>query len=197
MEESAADRAGPREWPQLSRQQCRRVERRLASLDRRPEVRMTPFAIHRLQVTLQDIDPPIRRVIEVPSDVTLRALHDVLQAAMGWQDYHLWLFEVGDVEYGQPDPDDWMDYGDPDVDLCMVAPRRGEELAYLYGFGDEGRHVIRVLSVIRAEDGVRYPRCIGGSGTCPPEDAGGSAAWMEMLEVLRDPEAEDREGWRS
>jgi hypothetical protein len=42
-----------------------------------------------LQIELCDSDPLIWRQVEVPTSITLKALHDVIQAAMGWLDYHL------------------------------------------------------------------------------------------------------------
>lgn len=61
--------------------------------------------IYRINVTLADIHPPVRRRIEVPGDIKLGRLHRVLQAVMGWQDYHLHQFVVGGVTCGIPDPD--------------------------------------------------------------------------------------------
>ena len=43
-----------------------------------------------LRIDLLDSDPPIWREIEVPVAMTLRQLHTVVQAAMGWEDAHLW-----------------------------------------------------------------------------------------------------------
>ena len=53
--------------------------------------RMTgPDNIAVLRIELEDIEPLIwRRVAELTS-MNLKALHRVIQAAMGWLDYHLW-----------------------------------------------------------------------------------------------------------
>jgi hypothetical protein len=47
------------------------------------------------RVDLLDSDPPIWREIEVPAAMTLKQLHAVVQAAMGWEEAHLWEFAVG------------------------------------------------------------------------------------------------------
>ena len=60
---------------------------------------------YRLYIFLLDIAPPIWRRIELSSEASLAQLHKVLQTAMGWQDYHLHEFEIGDQRYGVPDPD--------------------------------------------------------------------------------------------
>ena len=60
--------------------------------------------ILRLKITLMDCKPPVWREIEAASSVTLAALYDVLQVLMGWEDYHLWSFELGDRRFELPDP---------------------------------------------------------------------------------------------
>ncbi len=54
-----------------------------------------------LKVTLAGVEDPVvwRRVL-VPAAIPLDKLHDVIQGAMGWQNYHLHAFRVGDVAYG-------------------------------------------------------------------------------------------------
>jgi Plasmid pRiA4b ORF-3-like protein len=38
----------------------------------------------------------------VPTSITLNVLHDIIQAVMGWFDYHLWEFTIGKQKYGLP-----------------------------------------------------------------------------------------------
>ena len=59
-----------------------------------------------LSVTLLDTQPPIWRRLLVSASIRLDRLHDVIQAAMGWQDYHLHVFTKGADQYGEPDRDD-------------------------------------------------------------------------------------------
>ena len=58
-----------------------------------------------LTITLDGVRPPIWRRLEVPASNHLGELHSTLNAAMGWADYHLHKFEVGDRTYGVPDLD--------------------------------------------------------------------------------------------
>jgi hypothetical protein len=51
--------------------------------------------VTRLRIELDDTDPPIWRVIEVPAAISLEDLHRIVQAAMGWEDEHLFAFQVG------------------------------------------------------------------------------------------------------
>jgi hypothetical protein len=49
----------------------------------------------------------------VPADLKLAQLHDVLQAAMGWQDCHMHEFSVGQQHFGKPNPEDRLMGMDP------------------------------------------------------------------------------------
>ena len=48
-----------------------------------------------LGIDLIDSDPAIWREIEVPVAMTLKQLHGIIQAAMDWEDAHLWEFTLG------------------------------------------------------------------------------------------------------
>ena len=133
--------------------------------------------IVRLHVTLLDVDPAIWRRIEVPADFTLKALHDVLQRAMGWYGYHLHHFEIGGILYGEPSPDD------AEFDRDIVNQRKlklatlGEEgdrlFEYVYDYGDNWCCAIVIEALQPALPGIVYPRLIEGARRGPPEDVGG------------------------
>ena len=55
-----------------------------------------------LRIELKDSDPPIWRVVEVPTSITLKVLHDIVQVTMGWLDYHLWELVIDGQSYGLP-----------------------------------------------------------------------------------------------
>ncbi len=65
--------------------------------------------IARLRIILNDVDPLPMRHIEVPLKIRLDRLHEVMQAAMGWTDTHLYEFRAGDTGWGIPDPDGFYD----------------------------------------------------------------------------------------
>jgi transposase-like protein len=48
-----------------------------------------------LRIELLDTDPLIWRQVEGPTGITLKGLHDVIQAAMGGFNQHLWEFRIG------------------------------------------------------------------------------------------------------
>ena len=149
--------------------------------------------IARLRISLEDWEPEVWRTVDVPIAANLKSLHDIVQAAMGWQDYHLWEFEAADVRYGLHDPD-W-----PDVEFVAAEDAKLDDLvgqgvrafSYTYDMGDDWRHVVTVESVGPAEAGIVYPRLIGGERRCPPEDVGGLPGFDHFLAAVADPAHED------
>jgi hypothetical protein len=151
--------------------------------------------VHQLVVTLCYVhDPAVWRRLLVPSATSLDRLHDVLQAAMGWQDSHLHYFDDGRHRYGHRDPE----LGFRDERSVRLGDLDTGRLGYTYDFGDGWEHEIVVEAVIDAEAGRQYPRCLDGGGACPPEDCGGPPGYQQLRTVLADPtdaEHEDMVAW--
>ena len=149
--------------------------------------------IYQLKITLKDIKPPIWRRLLVP-DCSLDGLHEVIQAAMGWENYHLYDFEVGGEHYTDPRGMDDLDMEDASrAKLGQLAPEAKAKLRYTYDFGDNWQHEVLVEKVVSPEEGRTYPACIAGKRACPPEDCGGPWGYMEFAEAIKDPEHERHE----
>jgi hypothetical protein len=147
-----------------------------------------PTSVHQLKITLTGSRPPIWRRLQVSSSINLRRLHDVIQAAMGWTQSHLYQFQVGDVEFGEPDDEFGMPIRSAkSTPLRKIAPKPGAVFRYEYDFGDSWQHRIEVEKVLPPEPGVHYPRCLVGRRACPPEDVGGIWGYEEFLQAIRDP----------
>lgn len=145
--------------------------------------------IYQLKVTLEEIEPPVWRQLEVPGDITLATLHSVFQLAMGWLDYHLHEFRIGAVAYGEPDPefdDDQAVKDDRRGRLSRAVDRVGVEFAYLYDFGDGWMHRIVVENIHPPEPRIRHPRVLAGARACPPEDVGGPDGYVDFLDAIAD-----------
>ena len=130
--------------------------------------------ICRLHIEVADIAPPIWREIELSTVMTLTALHGVIQALMGWHDYHLWAFWQGRQRFEPADPDEGVKPG-PGADPALLTigdllPRKGATLRYNYDFGDDWWLEIKLLSVEDPQPKVRYPHCLAGERAGPPED---------------------------
>jgi hypothetical protein len=146
--------------------------------------------VHRLKVTLRGTKPPIWRRFEVPSDITLKRLHTVIQLAFGWDDKHPFVFETPAGRYGSYDPDLHIRSA-AGRNLSAVADWPGDKVRYEYDIGDRWELDILVEAVHSAEAGVAYPRCTAGRRGGPPEDCGGIAGYYELLNVLANPRHRD------
>ncbi len=134
--------------------------------------------------------PPVWRRLLIPTDIRLDRLHGMIQAAMGWEDYHMHVFSDGSCEYGLADPE--LGHRDErKATLGRLLKGEGERIRYTYDFGDDWEHEIVVEKVLAAEQGVRYPICVAGKGACPPEDCGGVWGYEHLREVLADPTDEE------
>jgi hypothetical protein len=56
----------------------------------------------------------------------------------------------------------------------------------MYDFGDGWSHRITVEKVLAPQPGIRYPRCVSGRRSCPPEDVGGPWGYGEFLTAISD-----------
>lgn len=148
-----------------------------------------------LRLHLVDIDPQIWRRITVPSSLTLTELHAVIQGAMGWQDYHLHMFEIAEKRYEIPESDavgpepgvkDERDFKIGDL------VKEGDAFSYEYDFGDGWRHAVHVEDTIPANDGSAI-QCLAGERACPPEDCGGPFGYPDFLDALANPKHPEHE----
>jgi hypothetical protein len=151
-------------------------------------------AIYRMKVTLRGSQPPIWRRIQVPGDVTLAGLHHILQAVMGWWDYHPHQFIVGETYYGVPHPDYMMDMLDEGKVRLNEVAAEGSRFVYEYDFGDSWEHVLEVEKILEPELGQEYPVCVKGRRAAPPEDAGGIWMYNYYVEATENPEHPDYPG---
>jgi hypothetical protein len=75
------------------------------------------------EVRLFEIEPPIRRKFLIRTTATFQDLHDAIQEAAGWWDYHLFLFRAGDegpVIAGKPGEGDPFGAPDPDAESVRL-----------------------------------------------------------------------------
>lgn len=165
--------------------------------------------IYQLKITLRDSKPPIWRRVQVKSSITLPKLHQLIQIIMGWQNYHLHHFVVGDrrsrngshvMFYKPPSPFDMDFLQDDNINtyldktkfkLNQLLKAEKESIIYEYDFGDSWEHLI-TLEKILPPDPMSHPVCIKAVRACPPEDCGGIWGYMGMLEVLKYPNYPER-----
>ena len=149
---------------------------------------MSNHSIFQLKVTLSHIKPAVWRQLLVPADMTLAELHFVINEAMGWTCSHLHSFSIGKRTFGDPelDPESELKYeNEREVTLASLVDE-GQKFTYLYDFGDDWFHEVRVEKRLPFDTRVVYPLCIGGARACPPEDSHGPPGYERFLEALGD-----------
>ena len=157
---------------------------------RAPRARRPPHTIYRIRVQLRGVRPPVWRRLDVPSDLTIRHLHHLLQGAFGWQFSGPFLVRdttgrtVADLGYDHPVLGEHFE--DAGVVLLRdLAQLPGARLTYLYKFEfepDGWEHDVEVESITPGS--IDVPRLLAGKRACPPESARGPADYAQKLELL-------------
>jgi hypothetical protein len=163
---------------------------------RRHPLRIPP--VFELKITLRNINPPIWRQLLIYGSTTLHGLHGAIQESFGWQNYHLYEFQLGSRRFETPEQEEATGEDATEILLMDLELKAGTTLTYLYDFGDDWHHDIEVIAVRQHEEGMEYPFCIDGARAGPPEDCGGPYAYQEFLDILADPkhsEYRERREW--
>jgi hypothetical protein len=125
------------------------------------------------------VKPRVGRQIEVPLAIRLDRLHRVFQIVMGWEGYHLFEFRIGrNIAYGVPDLNwDFLESSPRPASRTtlaqLLAQTRNNTFKYVYDFGDDWQHTVKLEAIDAPEPQAIYPRLLSAKGRCPPEDIGG------------------------
>ncbi|MCB9082637.1 MAG: plasmid pRiA4b ORF-3 family protein [Lewinellaceae bacterium] len=145
-----------------------------------------------IRVQLQGIEPFIWRTIQVGDLETFFDLHEILQIAMGWENSHLFEFRFKDRRIGLlPDEDQLWEVDDQVEDseavlLSDVGLRAGDQLTYIYDFGDHWEHQLTIERIMDVE--TDQPLVIQGARNCPPEGCGGIFGYADLLDAWQNPD---------
>lgn len=146
-------------------------------------------------------DPPVWRRVLVPDSFSFAKFHLVIQAAFGWEHAHMYQFspsgygsepQIGMITEDPWDEDDTIDSSR--VKLSKVFKEKGQNFTYIYDFGDDWIHEMKLEEIIKSNS--RKAELLAGKGACPPEDCGGPWGYKRMLEILADPQNEEHESMR-
>lgn len=136
------------------------------------------------------------RLLDSP-ETTLHDLHEAIQDACGWLDYHLHAFYDDDdgrrsLSTSDIDRGEYEDSPPPasqEIAVRDVLHRIGQTLLYEYDFGDSWYHRITLVERASSTDRV-FRQLVSGARAFPPEDAGGVHAYEELVRVAAGGEAE-------
>ncbi len=140
--------------------------------------------------------PPVWRELQLRADTRLDQLHEILQAALGWEDYHMHVFTFADEEFGVPDPE--LGHADERKVTLGELTGIGARFRYTYDFGDDWEHEILVEDLLDPDPETHYPILVASKGACPPEDSGGTWGYANLKAILADPnhdEHQDKLEW--
>jgi Plasmid pRiA4b ORF-3-like protein len=139
-----------------------------------------------LKVTLRGTRPPVWRRLLMPGTMTLADLHQAIQAAMGWEDCHLHVFDIAGRRYGgRHAGDDVADEKRPTLNSLVKSGVA--RFTYTYDFGDDWEHTVVIEKRPPPLGPTSYPTCVAGKRNCPPEDCGGPWGYERLLAALADP----------
>jgi hypothetical protein len=152
---------------------------------------------YQLKITLDNCQPQVWRRLRV-DDCTLETLHDLIQAAMGWENCHMHEFMAGQERFkmaGANDAGIFENDGrlESEVRLSELVAAGHKKLRYGYDFGDDWFHTIKIEKTLPPLAAGMKAECIAGAGASPPEDIGGPCGYAEVLEALADPQHERHE----
>ncbi len=169
-----------------------------AAPPRRKKLPINSDLLFQFRITLNEIQPVIWRRIQV-EDCTLGDLHEGIQAAFGWWNYHLHQFVIEGTRFGPPDAEEYDNFLETEdeskVLLSQLLPESGQRTrwTYEYDFGDDWRHEVLFEGYPPKDAKAKYPLCLEGERACPPEDIGGPWGFATYLEALTDPGHERHE----
>jgi hypothetical protein len=142
-----------------------------------------------VRVELVDSEPQIWRRFELRGSLALSQVHQVLQAAFGWEDVHLHRFATSDpfaplrpVDGEFPEVQQWLpakeceEPGDRPEEDCSLDQLRTLGFGgafYEYDFGDSWLHRLKQVSRRPAAKDSPPALLIDGARHGPLEDSGG------------------------
>jgi len=130
--------------------------------------------IFEIKATLVGVKLEISRMFCVDSSINLQILHEVFQALFAWENFHLHFYldsKGHDIKK------------EDQIELHRVLSK-GENLTYVYDYGDSWTIDLSLVNIFEDETTGKYPVCIGGLRKAPPEDAGGISGYEMALEFM-------------
>ena len=113
--------------------------------------------LYQFKFTQMEIKPASWRRIQVPECI-LEELHEFIQAAFGWWNYHLHEFKIDGQQYGPKLPKDY-DYGEDVINEAKVSLQKLISASsikwrwiYEYDLGEDLRHEIMFEGFSTAAD---------------------------------------------
>src|SRR5207247_978734 len=113
--------------------------------------------------------PPVWRRLQLRADTRLDQLHEILQAALGWENYHMHVFSFSEAQFGIADRE--LGFSDERQATLGELIDLGARFRYTYDFGDDWEHEILVEDLLDPDPELHYPVLVASKGACHPKTA--------------------------
>lgn len=167
-----------------------------------------------VRVQLVGSEPEIWRLLEITGSLTLGSVHEVLQAAFGWENAHLHKFTATDpfaplqpADRDLPELPQWLpahdceepgDKPEEDCSLDQLLTLGVGEAFYEYDFGDSWLHRLELTARRPVEPSAPPALLLDGARRGPLEDSGGLPGYEEIMDALADashPDHDEYSAW--
>lgn len=141
------------------------------------------------EVSLREVEPRIWRRFLLRRTLSFQALHEAIQDACAWQNYHLFCFYSTN---SKQEP-----IAEAAHDEERMAPPAGQvrlsryftghppqACLYVYDYGDDWHHDVVLHNVVELPERFER-RLLAGERAFPPEDCGGVPGYERMVEFRR------------
>lgn len=157
--------------------------------------------VFQVLIVLRDSKPKIWRRLLVPSSMLLSDFHKVIQTSVGWENVHFHHFIKDNFFYTvkMENDDFWDEVRNRDYKEIKVSDllnHKHDKIIYEYDFGDSWLHDIILEEIDDSKSEIKYPVCIDGKMSAPPEDSGGILGYHNILEIIKNPEHKYYENYR-
>jgi len=154
-----------------------------------------------IEVVLRGVRPKAWRSFLLRADSTFAYLHEAIQRACDWQDYHLYAFfeyapkgvdwqrtivEAPPAADEDPDAEQFQRPSAHQVRLDSYLLKAGDKCYYVYDYGDCWEHEVTVLSVQHLNERLKR-RLLGGERAFPLEDSGSIPGYEELVANFNTP----------
>lgn len=123
----------------------------------------------------------IWRIIEIKGGTLLSRFSSIIQSSFGHEPCHLYEFEFNKHKFG-PRCDEWEEIFDGldnirlDSALNSIGFKVGETGKFLYDFGENIKHTLKLLEIKNLQQDIEYPKIEGSKETyrcenCKTKDA--------------------------
>ena len=102
-----------------------------------------PVEIYQLKIVLNEIEPPIFRILQIKGNANLGKLHDYIQGILGWTNSHLHEFDINAKRYRSEDQLDYEGLNNPNEEVRELARelldilKKNQELEFRLRWNDK------------------------------------------------------------